>query len=41
MMQDLVVRTRAMLLEGAAMSLYLDKELKVMLDLFASVGRRF
>jgi squalene synthase HpnC len=38
MMQDLVVRTRAMLLEGGAISSHVDKELKVVLDLFRKGG---
>ncbi len=38
MMQDLVVRTRAMLLEGGAISSRVDKELKVVLDLFRKGG---
>ena len=38
MMQELVVRTRAMLLEGGEISLHVDKELKVVLDLFRSGG---
>ncbi|WP_433972272.1 squalene synthase HpnC [Tunturiibacter lichenicola] len=38
MMQDLVVRTRAMLLEGGALSLHVDRELKVVLDLALKGG---
>jgi squalene synthase HpnC len=38
MMQDLVVRTRAMLLEGGAISSHVNKELKVVLDLFRKGG---
>ena len=38
MMQDLVVRTRAMLLEGGAISSHVGKELKVVLDLFRKGG---
>jgi squalene synthase HpnC len=38
MMQELVVRTRAMLLEGGEISLHVDKELKVVLDLFRKGG---
>jgi squalene synthase HpnC len=38
MMQELVVRTRAMLLEGGEISLHVDKELKVVLDLFRRGG---
>lgn len=38
MMQELVVRTRAMLLEGGEISLHVDKELKVVLDLFCKGG---
>jgi squalene synthase HpnC len=38
MMQDLVVRTRAMLLEGGAISGFVDKDLKVTLDLFRKGG---
>jgi squalene synthase HpnC len=38
MMQDLVVRTRVMLLEGGAISSRVDKELKVVLDLFRKGG---
>ena len=38
MMQDLIVRTRAMLLEGGAISSHVDKELKVVLDLFRKGG---
>ena len=38
MMQDLVMRTRAMLLEGGALSLHVDRELKVVLDLALKGG---
>jgi len=38
MMQDLVVRTRAMLLDGGEISEHVDKELKVVLDLFRKGG---
>jgi squalene synthase HpnC len=38
MMQDLVMRTRVMLLEGGAISSHVDKELKVVLDLFRKGG---
>jgi squalene synthase HpnC len=38
MMQDLIVRTRAMLLEGGTISSHVDKELKVVLDLFRRGG---
>jgi phytoene/squalene synthetase len=38
MMQDLVTRTRAMLLKGGAISGLVDKELKVTLDLFRKGG---
>jgi squalene synthase HpnC len=38
MMQELVVRTRAMLLEGGEISQHVDKELKVVLDLFRKGG---
>jgi len=38
MMHDLVVRTRTMLLEGGAISGFVDKELKVTLDLFRKGG---
>jgi squalene synthase HpnC len=38
MMQDLVIRTRVMLLEGGAISSNVDKELKVVLDLFRKGG---
>jgi squalene synthase HpnC len=38
MMQDLVVRTRSMLGEGGAISSHVDKELKVVLDLFRKGG---
>jgi squalene synthase HpnC len=38
MMQDLVGRTRTMLLEGGAISGFVDKELKVTLDLFRKGG---
>jgi squalene synthase HpnC len=38
MMQDLVVRTRTMLLEGGAISMHVDKELKVVLGLFRKGG---
>jgi squalene synthase HpnC len=38
MMQDLIVRTRAMLLEGGTISSHVDKELKVVLDLFRKGG---
>ncbi|MCU1321568.1 MAG: squalene synthase HpnC [Acidobacteriaceae bacterium] len=38
MMQELVVRTRKMLLEGGAISGSVDKELKVTLDLFRKGG---
>jgi squalene synthase HpnC len=38
MMQDLIARTRAMLLEGGAISSHVDKELKVVLDLFRKGG---
>jgi squalene synthase HpnC len=38
MMQDLVERTRAILLEGGAISSHVDKELKVALDLFRKGG---
>jgi squalene synthase HpnC len=38
MMQDLVTRTRTMLLEGGAISTYVDKELAVTLNLFRKGG---
>ena len=38
MMQDLVARTRAMLLEGGALRLHVDRELKVVLDLALKGG---
>ena len=38
MMQELVVRTREMLLEGGEISRHVDKELKVVLDLFRKGG---
>jgi phytoene/squalene synthetase len=38
MMQELVARTRAMLLEGGAISGFVDRELKVTLDLFRKGG---
>jgi len=38
MIQELVMRTRAMLLEGGEISLHVDKELKVVLDLFRKGG---
>src|ERR1700677_1918045 len=38
MIQELVMRTRAMLLEGGEISLHVDKELKVVLDLFCKGG---
>lgn len=38
MMQDLVIRTRKMLLEGGAISGHVDQELKVTLDLFRKGG---
>jgi squalene synthase HpnC len=38
MMQELVERTRAMLLEGGAISARVDKELRVVLDLFRKGG---
>jgi squalene synthase HpnC len=38
MMQELVVRTQAMLLEGGEISLHVDRELKVVLDLFLKGG---
>ena len=38
MMQDLVVRTREMLLEGGAISKHVDRELTVTLDLFRKGG---
>jgi squalene synthase HpnC len=38
MMQELIVRTRAMLLEGGALSLHVDRELKVVLDLALKGG---
>lgn len=38
MVEDLVVRTRAMLQEGSAISSQVDRELKVTLDLFANGG---
>ena len=38
MMQDLVVRTREMLLEGGAISEHVDKELAVTLNLFRKGG---
>jgi squalene synthase HpnC len=38
MMQELVTRTRAMLLEGGAISGFVDKELKITLDLFRKGG---
>ncbi len=38
MVEDLVARTRAMLLEGGAISLQVDKELAVTLDLFRKGG---
>jgi hypothetical protein len=38
MVQSLVVRTRAMLLEGGAISKHVDRELAVVLDLFRKGG---
>ena len=38
MMQELVVRTRAMLLDGGEISEHVDRELKVVLDLFRKGG---
>jgi squalene synthase HpnC len=38
MMQELVLRTQAMLLEGGEISLHVDRELKVVLDLFLKGG---
>jgi phytoene/squalene synthetase len=38
MMQDLVVRTREMLLEGGCISEHVDRELAVTLDLFRKGG---
>ena len=38
MMQELVLRTREMLLEGGAISEYVDRELAVTLDLFRKGG---
>jgi phytoene/squalene synthetase len=38
MMQDLVARTREMLLEGGAVSEHVDRELAVTLDLFRKGG---
>lgn len=38
MMQELVARTRVMLLEGWVISSYVDRELKVLLDLFQRGG---
>ena len=38
MMVDLVTRTRTMLLEGGAISGFVDRELKVTLDLFRKGG---
>ena len=37
-MQELVLRTREMLLEGGAISEYVDRELAVTLDLFRKGG---